>query len=167
MGFLPTITMKARYYQKGPDRFQVYLSWKGKKYWRSHYDHRVNLVNATLAQRLADAINQDIDLKGPGFDPRQWFEVKGFAFKSYADQWLKDHYHSYAPSVKRNIAARVESFQRFFGEKAPDGKPCNWTLGGLFRTHTLEVVTPDGKKHPRFEVATPEQAQAHLDQRRF
>ena len=46
--------------------------------------------------------------------------------------------------------------------KHPDGKPCNWTLGGLFRTHTLEVVTPDGEKHPRFEVATPEQAQAHL-----
>lgn len=46
--------------------------------------------------------------------------------------------------------------------KEPDGKPCNWTLGGLFSTHKLEVVTPDGEKHPRFEVATPEQAQAHL-----
>lgn len=45
--------------------------------------------------------------------------------------------------------------------KAPDGKPCNWTLGGLFQVHNLEVLTPDGKKHPRFEVATPEQASAH------
>lgn len=44
----------------------------------------------------------------------------------------------------------------------PDGMPCNWTLGGLFRTHKLEVVTEDGKHHPRFEPATPEQAQAHL-----
>ena len=43
----------------------------------------------------------------------------------------------------------------------PDGKPCNWTLGGLFQLHTLEVVTPDGKHHPRFELATPEQAQRH------
>ena len=42
--------------------------------------------------------------------------------------------------------------------KEPDGKPCNWTLGGLFQLHTLEVVTPDGKRHPRFEPATPEQA---------
>lgn len=42
-----------------------------------------------------------------------------------------------------------------------DGKPCNWTLGGLFQLHTLEVVTPDGKHHPRFEPATPEQAQQH------
>jgi hypothetical protein len=39
---------------------------------------------------------------------------------------------------------------------------CNWTLGGLFRCHTLEVVTPDGKHHPRFAPATREQAQAHL-----
>lgn len=44
----------------------------------------------------------------------------------------------------------------------PDGKPCNWTLGGLLSTHTLEVVTPDGKKHPRFQVASAEQAKAHL-----
>lgn len=46
--------------------------------------------------------------------------------------------------------------------KKPDGKPCNWTLGGLFRLHNLEVVTPDGERHPRFEPATPEQAQAHV-----
>ncbi len=42
----------------------------------------------------------------------------------------------------------------------PDGKPCDWTLGGLFSTHRLEVVTEDGEVHPRFEVATSEQAQA-------
>ena len=50
---------------------------------------------------------------------------------------------------------------RFTGAGSPrekqDGKPCNWTLGGLLRMHTLEVVTPDGARHPRFEVATPEQ----------
>jgi len=46
--------------------------------------------------------------------------------------------------------------------KVPDGQPCNWTLGGLFTRHTLEVVTPDGKKHPRFELATPAEAQAHM-----
>lgn len=27
---------------------------------------------------------------------------------------------------------------------------CNWTLGGLFQLHELEVVTPDGAHHPRF-----------------
>jgi hypothetical protein len=45
--------------------------------------------------------------------------------------------------------------------KVPDGKPCNWTLGGLFSLHKLEVVTPDGKKYPRFELASPAEAQAH------
>ena len=29
-------------------------------------------------------------------------------------------------------------------------KGCNWTLGGLFQIHELEVITPDGEKHPRF-----------------
>lgn len=32
-------------------------------------------------------------------------------------------------------------------------KGCNWTLGGLFQIHECEVVTPDGKHHPRFELA--------------
>lgn len=45
--------------------------------------------------------------------------------------------------------------------KNPDGKPCNWTLGGLFRFHKLEVVTPDGKSHPHFELATKAEAEAH------
>lgn len=45
--------------------------------------------------------------------------------------------------------------------KEPDGEPCNWTLGGLFALHKLEVITEDGKAHPRFALATPEQAQAH------
>lgn len=37
---------------------------------------------------------------------------------------------------------------------------CDWSLGGLFRVHKLEVLTEDGEANPRFEVATPEQAQA-------
>jgi len=40
----------------------------------------------------------------------------------------------------------------------PDGKPCNWTLGGLFQCHKFEVITQDGKHHPHFEPATEEEA---------
>ena len=47
----------------------------------------------------------------------------------------------------------------------PDGKPCNWTLGGLFALHRLEVVTPDGKAQPRFEVASPDEAKHHAARR--
>lgn len=46
--------------------------------------------------------------------------------------------------------------------KQPDGHACNWTLGGLFQLHKLEVITEDGKHHPSFEPATPEQVQQYL-----
>lgn len=45
--------------------------------------------------------------------------------------------------------------------KKPDGKSCDWTLGGLFQFHEFEVVTPDGKLHPRFRLATKKEANAH------
>ncbi|WP_306577176.1 VVA0879 family protein [Bradyrhizobium sp. SRS-191] len=49
------------------------------------------------------------------------------------------------------------------GHKKGDatGRGCDWTLGGLFRLHQLIVVTEDGKEHPRFEPASPEEARAH------
>lgn len=34
---------------------------------------------------------------------------------------------------------------------------CDWTLGGLFGIHRLAIVD-EGEKHPRFELATKEQA---------
>lgn len=43
----------------------------------------------------------------------------------------------------------------------PPGKSCNWTLGGLFQMHELEVITEDGERHPLFEPASPTEAQAH------
>lgn len=44
----------------------------------------------------------------------------------------------------------------------PPGKGCDWTLGGLFQMHKLEVITEDGQHHPRFELATPAEAKAHM-----
>lgn len=44
------------------------------------------------------------------------------------------------------------------GSDRIEGKGCNWTCGGLFQIHKLTVVTPDGKKHPHFEVASQQQA---------
>lgn len=34
-----------------------------------------------------------------------------------------------------------------------ENKGCNWTLGGLFQIHELEIETDDGEKHPRFDLA--------------
>lgn len=42
---------------------------------------------------------------------------------------------------------------------------CNWTLGGLFSLHTTTIIMPDGTEHARFDLATPEQAQAHHQRR--
>lgn len=52
---------------------------------------------------------------------------------------------------------------RFTGKTSPSvekdkNSGCNWTLGGLFQMHVLEVITPDGVAHPHFEPATPEEA---------
>lgn len=46
------------------------------------------------------------------------------------------------------------------------GDGCNWTLGGLFKLHDLEVVDEDGESHPRFMPASPEAAQSHANRER-
>ena len=43
---------------------------------------------------------------------------------------------------------------------------CDWTLGGLFTIHTLEVITDEGVQVPCFEPATPEEAQALMREMR-
>lgn len=66
-----------------------------------------------------------------------------------------------------DAVSRVVGFScvgRFTGKGSPSDEStkqqgCNWTLGGLFQTHSLEVITPDGERHPHFEPATAEQAQ--------
>lgn len=34
-----------------------------------------------------------------------------------------------------------------------EGRGCDWTLGGLFQIHTLEVIDEEAKIHRRFEFA--------------
>lgn len=68
--------------------------------------------------------------------------------------------------IKAGVGATFADVEKYVGfscigrftgagapRKEPDGQSCNWTLGGLFRLHRLEVVTPDGERHPYFEVA--------------
>lgn len=61
-------------------------------------------------------------------------------------------------------------FGRWTHQKPPPNKKgtqqgCNWTLGGLLQCHDLTVITPDGQKHPRFDLCTPEEAQAYMHER--
>jgi hypothetical protein len=68
--------------------------------------------------------------------------------------------------------AEVERFLGFscigrFTDAGPPLRPakanagCDWTLGGLFRIHRLVVIDERGVEHPRFELASPDEAQAH------
>lgn len=64
------------------------------------------------------------------------------------------------------MCSTVQSAHDLIGAGSPSGAKgkgigCNWTLGGFFRTHELEVVTEDGEHHPRFEPVTPEEALTH------
>jgi len=48
----------------------------------------------------------------------------------------------------------------FGGGAASEGLGCNWTLGGLFKLHDVEVFV-DNQSFPTFAPATREQAQRH------
>lgn len=44
--------------------------------------------------------------------------------------------------------------------RSKDTRGCDWTLGGLFRLHTLEIEYENGEIGPRFEIAGATEAQA-------
>lgn len=48
-------------------------------------------------------------------------------------------------------------------KNTPPGKGCNWTLGGLFQIHKLEIIDDEAMLNPLFELATPEQAKEHAE----
>lgn len=62
-------------------------------------------------------------------------------------------------SAEDLVAAGVpkEKVDRFIGFSCigrwDKNKGCDWTLGGLFTIHEIEIETPDGKRHPHFELA--------------
>lgn len=65
--------------------------------------------------------------------------------------------------INAGVGANIDEVEKYVGFSCIGrwinfGPKCNWTLGGLFQIHKLEVVTPDGERHPRFELATPEEA---------
>lgn len=49
----------------------------------------------------------------------------------------------------------------FIKDRTPPAIGCDWTLGGLFHLHKLEVINDEGKACPQFELATPREAQEH------
>jgi len=97
----------------------VQLYWKGERYWRGHYDNKFKqMPHKGMADRIAHAINADIEKKGPAFDPRQWFRTPGheFQFNLYSQKWIARNRDRYAPSARKQTERYVRMFAEFFGE---------------------------------------------------
>ena len=107
--------------RRRPDtgKWYVELWWGGKRYRRSHYDDKLDLETDRIAQRLADSINTDIDRKGKGFDPRQWFTVSRHEYQLdyYIERWLSKNQTRYAPAVRRDVGRYCGYATSFFGDK--------------------------------------------------
>lgn len=63
-------------------------------------------------------------------------------------------------SVMECMEAGMAPEQAFFSciGRYKAGIGCDWTLGGLFRIHTLEVIDDEGVAHAVFEFADSEAA---------
>lgn len=89
-------------------------------------------------------------------------QAQGVPPEHYAFKCVKcGHIQSAASLVRYRPAADAGNLAYYLCEgrfNATVG--CNWTLGGLFPIHKLEVLTDEGLVVPVFEPATPEEAQA-------
>jgi len=56
-----------------------------------------------------------------------------------------------AAGVQRDEVAKYIGFSCI--GRFDESMGCNWTLGGLFGIHELEIIDPDGKHYPRFMFA--------------
>jgi hypothetical protein len=56
--------------------------------------------------------------------------------------------------VEKETISRVIAFS-CIGRFTED-KGCDWTLGGLFRIHKVEIIMESGENHPAFEFSDAE-----------
>ena len=56
--------------------------------------------------------------------------------------------------INAEVGANLDEVEKYLAFSCvgrwDKNKGCNWTLGGLLQIHELEILTKDGKKHPRF-----------------
>lgn len=96
--------------------FYIQLYWKGVRYWRGHYDDQFNkMQHRDMADRIAHAINADIEKKKAAFDPRQWFKTPGyeFQFDLYTDKWLAENQLRYAPAGRTQVGLYCRTFTAY------------------------------------------------------
>lgn len=110
---------------EGPKQIQYdeWLKTGEKLFGPDQKKWRFKCVNCGYAQSAEDFLK----LEKPN-RPEEIHKVLGF---SCIGRWM--------PESKGTMGNRKQ--------------PCNWTLGGLFKLHKLEVIQPDGKAVPCFEFA--------------
>lgn len=68
-------------------------------------------------------------------------------------------------SVQDFYDAGIKEASDYFGYSCigrfTKDKGCDWTLGGLFQIHNLELIDEEGKPHPRFEIAEMQAANSN------
>lgn len=104
-----------------------------------------NQNHAALTCPICGTVQSMASLVRAGATPEQAERSIGFSCEgrySNSGEWPSD----------KNKGAKAKARRKLRG--------CNWTLGGLFKIHQLEVETEDGEKHPRFVIASPEEAKA-------
>jgi integrase len=73
----------------------------------------MSLIHKDMAERLCDAINQDIDDKEEQFDPRDWFSSdKELRFGFAVDKWYEGK--TYAPGTIPNVEHALMLAKRYF-----------------------------------------------------
>lgn len=92
----------------------------------------------------------------------EMLKAQGVPPEHYAYRCVKcGHIQSAASLIRYTNAERAGNLAYYSCEGRFNGEVgCDWTLGGLFRIHTLVVVTEEGNTVPVFEPATPEEAQS-------
>lgn len=57
--------------------------------------------------------------------------------------------------IDKGIGNNFQEVQHYLGfsciGRFTEDKGCDWTLGGLFQIHKLEIIDDDGINHPHFE----------------
>ena len=91
-----------------------------------------------------------------GSDPLDWkFKCASCGHEQSMREVKERHPTLEIDDIKRWIHFSCEGRQWVCKRQKPV-VGCDWTLGGLFQIHNIEVITPDGEAQPAFEFAHPD-----------
>lgn len=109
-----------------------------------------------------DTIELHRRMKAQGVSAREHIAFKCPMCSTVQSMTSLVHWGAPADKVENYIGFSCEG--RFGGAgpyvEGSANRGCDWTLGGLLSLHKMEVVLPDGRVQPSFELASAEEAKA-------